>query len=174
PWGGYRSGWSELPAPPRWRDGASVVWTGRELLYWGGVPRGDVDAAPEADGFTFDPVDGTWSTLPLAPQPSTNGATVWTGTEALFFSTAASRVRVQAFDPIRHTWRPLPDGPPMPPGASWAWTGSELTFFGGGRPGEPTNTQGWALNPASGSWRQLPDAPVPMTAPDATWAGPHW
>jgi hypothetical protein len=100
-----------------------------------------------------------------------DGSAVWTGTEALFFSYAPTDVSVQAFDPTRQTWRPLPDGPPIPREASWAWTGSELTFFGGGRLGEPSNTQSWALNPSTGSWRRLPDAPVPMNFSDATWTG---
>jgi hypothetical protein len=54
-WSGYAEGWTELPAPPEWRYGAAVVWTGSKLLYWGGTPRGEDSSHAKADGFVFEP-----------------------------------------------------------------------------------------------------------------------
>src|SRR5712691_6550586 len=36
PWAPFSEGWTELPAPPIVRGGAAMVWTGSELLLWGG------------------------------------------------------------------------------------------------------------------------------------------
>ena len=39
--------WAELPLPPaRTRSAAVLVWTGSELLFWGGMG----DEGPEMDG----------------------------------------------------------------------------------------------------------------------------
>jgi hypothetical protein len=172
PWVGYGEGWSELPVPPEWRDGATVVWTGDELLYWGGAPRGEDASRQQADGFVFDPATRTWSTMPAAPHPSLNGAGVWTGTEALFFSYDTDGVRSQLFDPSTATWRSIPNGPQMPEfGVSWAWTGAELLLFGGGQLGDRSNVTTWSLDPATESWTHLSDAPIGMNLSDATWTG---
>lgn len=46
PWSWAPERWTELPLPPEVRDNAALVWTGKELVYWGGWPRGsDIEQA---------------------------------------------------------------------------------------------------------------------------------
>jgi len=49
-------------APPSVRDGAALVWTGSELIAWGGCGR---KCTPTAGGFASDPARNRWN-APLA------------------------------------------------------------------------------------------------------------
>jgi hypothetical protein len=68
-----------------WPTAAATVWTGRELIYWGGVdfrgPRLFLD-----DGAAYEPATGTWRALPPSPlEARGEHAVVWTGSEMLVF-----------------------------------------------------------------------------------------
>ncbi len=175
PWAWAPEGWTELPAPPEWRSGAGVVWTGTELWYWGGSPRGGDDAPPAADGFSFSPETRTWRLLPAAPSGGANAEAVWTGEEMLVFGlnqASSGAFAPLAFDPGTGSWRSLPGSPHQPRwGGAWAWTGTELIVVGGGDAGDPTTRQGSALDPDAGTWRTLPDLPIGLNLGDAVWTG---
>jgi hypothetical protein len=89
------------PAADRWRPlaaaaapsprvGASAVWTGHEMLVWGGTsptcgPSGS--GGPCADGAAYDPATDTWRPIasdPAAPARSGHVA-AWSGTEMLIW-----------------------------------------------------------------------------------------
>jgi N-acetylneuraminic acid mutarotase len=84
--------WTALPASPlkaRW--GHEMVWTGREVLVWGGFVAyspTDPSAQYPRDGAAYDPVTRSWRRMPAAPPspPSllTAYSAVWTGDLALF------------------------------------------------------------------------------------------
>lgn len=46
------------------------VWTGSELLIWGGMDGNESDVA---GGGAYDPEDGSWATLPDAPISGRSG-----------------------------------------------------------------------------------------------------
>ena len=51
--------WFALPpAPLRGRSGASAVWTGEELLIWGGFDARTRMGKPLSDGAAFTPASG--------------------------------------------------------------------------------------------------------------------
>ena len=54
------------PAPIPARHGSALVWTGTELIVWGGVGDDPGDPGPQ-DGAAFDPAAGTWRQI--APPP---------------------------------------------------------------------------------------------------------
>jgi hypothetical protein len=57
---GFAEGWTRLPLPPEVRDGEALVWTGDELLAWGGCATDVEDRCDAtADGYAFDPDIGT-------------------------------------------------------------------------------------------------------------------
>ena len=61
--------WRSLPASglaPRAQ--AMTVWTGKELVVWGGL-NSDFSAAYN-DGARLDPATSTWRRLPAAPVPA--------------------------------------------------------------------------------------------------------
>src|SRR5262249_60142327 len=58
--------WRDLPAMQYGRDGFAAVWTGRNVLVWGGVTgRGGTALPPH--GEAFNPATGTWTALPASP-----------------------------------------------------------------------------------------------------------
>ena len=77
--------WRTLAASPLSpRSGAAAVWTGEEVLIWGGGQ----DAA--GDGAAYDPAADEWRTIrdsPLGPRIPVGA--VWTGTEMLVWGSAS-------------------------------------------------------------------------------------
>jgi hypothetical protein len=195
-----RGQWQTLPSLPPGllprRNGAAVVWTGQELIIWGGVKvRGSIGETL-ADGAAYDPRTGRWALLPPAPESQwlegDNGLAVWTGREMLVWGGvtipdpvgAPNRGRPAdgvAYDPQRRTWRRLPARTAQPTpscGDCWAvWTGRELVVGqveeadGGG------GTLAVAYDPAADRWRPLPPSPTltggngHLRARTATWVG---
>src|SRR5581483_6444326 len=166
---GWRRG---SPGPLRHRDGAVEVWTGRELVVWGGDPDGDTGAA-------YDPVADRWRPLERAPIPARCGGTAaWTGRALLVWGPACSAggpAAAAAWTPAGPgrpgepgapgRWRTLPPGP-LPGGADpvSAWTGRDwLVVTPSGRAA--------ALDPDRGRWRALAPAPRPFTTATAAWTG---
>jgi hypothetical protein len=167
-------GWTKLRPAPEVLPGAAHLWTGRELISFGGSLSKASGYAPSADGYAFDPSTRTWSAIPPAPLPGRFMLAVWTGEEAVFLGvgTDPSKWQGEAFDPASRTWRVIATCPLAPrPGAVLAWTGKEMIAFGGGRRGEPENTQGAAYDPRSDSWRLITDAPMGLNAASAVWDG---
>ena len=166
-------GWTELPSPPEFREGMSLVWAGTRLLAWGGCNPGGADACePTAGGFGFDPMTQSWGPLENAPVAGTNADEVWTGKEAIFLLEEENRLKGQAYDPATGAWRTIAT-PPIEPrfGAVAVWTGSEVIFWGGGNPDDATVTGGAAYDPASDSWRTIAGAPVGLNLASGMWTG---
>jgi hypothetical protein len=182
--------WRALPVLPAGqldqREGAAVVWTGRQLVYWGGASHPPVRA--HADGAAFNPGTNRWATLPPAPEgqqwqlEGDDGVAVWTGREVLVWGgwTMATLADGVAYDPTRRTWRRLPRPPQQLRWASlnqWVlWTGREL-MVGGVEQGPGGGTRAGAYDPATNRWRLLPRSPRLTGGPDhlqartAMWAG---
>ncbi|HYH51051.1 MAG TPA: hypothetical protein VEG38_16000, partial [Acidimicrobiia bacterium] len=167
------------PAPPGWRRGApgpllhreraAQVWTGTELVIWGGDPDGDSGAA-------YDPGADRWRRIAAAPiPPRCQPATAWTGQEVLVWGRtcrvapdrSGSATAGAAYDPAADRWRVLPDAP--------VEAGSIITSvwvdLGDGRPGHARqwivfhhSSPTLAFVPTSGEWRTLPAVPRPFTS----------
>ncbi len=75
--------WSPLPAgPPCQSTYQTGVWTGRELLVWGGV-RYTCPSNPPRVGYRFRPGTNTWVPMTALGQPTweESSSSVWTGSE---------------------------------------------------------------------------------------------
>src|SRR5262245_22108107 len=55
------------PAPIPAVNGSAMVWTGTELIVWGGLVDDEPCCSRSQDGAAFDPAAGTWR--PIAPPP---------------------------------------------------------------------------------------------------------
>ncbi len=101
--------WQPLPAGPvDGRTFASVVWTGREVVVWGGEAGSEL--ARKADGAAFDLSRGTWRELAASPiTPRSEHAAVWTGREMIIWGgqgvPSESVPDAAAYDPKRDRWR---------------------------------------------------------------------
>lgn len=156
-------------SPLAGRSTMAAVWTGSEMLIWGGdSPNGQLD-----DGAAYDPRQDTWRVLPAAPLTPRNApAAVWTGTEMLLWGGGPSRGQASdgaAYDPIANRWRPIPDAPFESAGRPvGVWTGREMIVLAGFN-----SSEAGTFNPATGQWRTLPELPGHLQAPNpvAVWTG---
>ncbi|MGC1211197.1 MAG: kelch repeat-containing protein, partial [Micromonospora sp.] len=181
------------PATNRWRPlGARaeigearyspvVVWTGRQVLTWGGGAccAGD----PAADGTAYTPSTDRFETLPASPLRGRIAAGTWTGTEMVVvggqgaYDEERDRATVfadaAAYNPLTRTWRRLPPLPAPRRDATATWTGSEVLVVGGqgGYPGYRVYADGVAYNPATNRWRPVPAMPVERRDHTAVWTG---
>jgi N-acetylneuraminic acid mutarotase len=170
-----RGGWSRLPAAPiPDRDAPVGVWTGRELLVWGGQ-SGPHDEVLHGDGAAYDPARRVWRELPPAPlTPRTGAAAAWTGRELIVWGgydhvdSGGAHVADDgaAYDPVRGAWRQLSPAPlSARADATAVWTGREVLVVGGA-PAVRTDrdrgfTDGAAYDPVHDSWRRLAPSPQP-------------
>ena len=168
-------GWTTLPTPPEVRSRAAIVWTGTELLVWGGyVFTGSGDKPAEADGYVFDARGRRWGQLARSPlAPRAYSASAWTGEELLVWGGTDGRQEQffddgAAYDPETDSWRRLPRAPIGPRAPLSVWTGHEVIVWGtavrvGDRPRD-----GAAYDPLGNTWRRIANAPIELT--DATAA----
>ncbi len=102
-------------APILLRSGHVSVWTGTELVVWGGSRTTEPGITePLADGAAYDPASDTWRMLAPSPLAGRSGAgVVWTGAEILVLATQSGGVLPTrdgaAYDPATDTWRVLPE-----------------------------------------------------------------
>jgi len=102
------------PAP---RKGHAAVWTGTEMLAWGGV---DAAGAALGDGGRYDPAADSWQPLSSlgAPSAAPLGAAIWTGTEMLAWNGGQDAAPAIAGEPMRQVhmraYAPLTDAWRMP------------------------------------------------------------
>ncbi|HEV3363632.1 MAG TPA: hypothetical protein VG795_05720, partial [Acidimicrobiia bacterium] len=131
-----RPGWAQLPAAPiGGRSGHTAVWTGREMVIWGGAS--DFESDPFTDGAAFDPAARSWRKLHAAPiSPRFDAQAVWTGREMIVFGGSSVEGVIladgAAWDAAANRWRALPASPlGARDGAVVAWAGDRLVVWGG-------------------------------------------
>ncbi len=153
--------WTAMPrAPIAGRIGEGVVWTGKEMIVWGGVARA-TSAKTVADGAAYDPAARAWRTLPAAPVGTgvaVGGTGAWTGEEAVFWAgnSPDGPAVAAAYAPHGNRWRRLPAGP-LGPRELYAatWTARELLIVGGARGDTFATPVAAALDPRTSAWRVL-------------------
>lgn len=132
------------PSSDRWRPieqapigrayGAILVWTGDELIVWGGGDRG---ADRTSQGAAYDPISDTWRRIADAPLGLNLASGVWTGREMIVFGSLLShRNRApsstsigEAYDPTSDTWRELPASALSPQAASAALIDDQMVAW---------------------------------------------
>lgn len=169
-----RRSWRRLPSLPSKRGQSQgepqAVWTGTEMLIWGGSHH-------EA----LNPATGSWREVPRPDKATPVGASfalVSTGTQVIGFGgyDGGYLATGGSWDPATNTWTALPKGPLTARVTSAAWTGSEVVFVGGegAGPQDPESQAPLkdvaAYNPATRTWREL--APMPFAGKvQAHWDG---
>jgi N-acetylneuraminic acid mutarotase len=159
-----------------------VVWTGHEMIGWGGGCCGDAFD----DGVAYNPATNAWRNLarsPLAGSQHPLGA--WTGRELIVLVGGldpdgkpwpARLARAAAYNPVTNTWRRLAPLPVPRDGASALWDGRELLVVGGagparaGRRAVPAKV-GFAYSSATNRWRRLPPMESGRVGAATVWTG---
>ena len=162
---GANDAWRKLAtAPLSGREAAATVWTGTEMLVWGGT----TGQALLADGAAYNPAEDTWRALAGAPLSPRNGSgAVWTGREMVVWG-GSDADDGAAYDPAADRWRSIARAPLQGRTAPVvAWSGREMVVWAGNE-----FDDGAAYDPAADRWRRIADAPVPGRSRAATvWTG---
>jgi N-acetylneuraminic acid mutarotase len=168
---------TNVPAFPSY---GTVVWTGTEMIVWGGYDRTFPNRLNR--GARYNPTTDTWtatSTGPNVPDRRAFHTAVWTGTEMIVWggvtSTLANLSTGGRYNPVTDTWTPTSTGVNVPGGReshTAVWTGSEMLIWGGGW-GSAFN-DGARYNPSSDTWSPIStgtNVPAPRQEHAAVWSG---
>jgi Bacterial Ig-like domain len=117
---------SGAPSP---RFGHTAVWTGTEMIVWGG----DAGFGPLFDGARYNPVTNTWKPMAPAPIARSDHEAVWTGSEMIVWGGDTSDSSGAAYNPLHDSWRLISttEAPTGRTGHTAVWTGNEMIVWGG-------------------------------------------
>lgn len=162
---------------PAARRQHAAVWTGTEMIVWGGTVAGSPSLT--STGGRYDPAAGAWKATSVAGAPPArhSACAAWTGTKMLVwggFAAAGLTTTGGAYDPTSDSWSAMsPTGaPPGRVGAACAWTGTELVVWGGTASGKVL-ASGGRYDPATDTWKSLPasGAPSARYGQSGVWSG---
>ena len=185
--------WKPMAAGPGLggRYDATFVWTGREMILWGGGYRDQPQVLTYDDGARYDPASDHWTLLSTngAPRARYKHTAVWTGAEMIIWGGVMVSGELQKpsyesfnngarFNPITDRWTPLSQrGTPDPRSSHLAvWNGTEMIVWGGvGDKSECLNSGG-RYDPGLDRWAALSLAAVPaprfmMRSDAGIWTG---
>lgn len=143
-----------------------AVWTGTELLVWGGTA---------ASSGRYDPATDRWSPMSVVGAPDLNDSVaVWTGSQLLLWGTGPEGVAGGRYDPALDAWTPMStaQSPGERFGAVTVWTGTRMIVWGGTLSGPtwaPLAT-GASYDPVTDTWTPIPAAPRTGSG-HAVWTG---
>ncbi len=167
--------WTRMdPGMPTPRQSHTAVWTGSEMLVWGGV-EGDW----LGEGWRYDPVADAWTPMSSAGAPSARAGhiAVWTGTQMIVWGGAGASGQAPGgrYDPAADLWTPMSaaDQPSGNLDATAVWTGTEMIVWGGDDGGSSYYGTGGRYRPATDSWipTSTAGAPSPRGRHTSVWSG---
>ncbi|HIE66244.1 MAG: hypothetical protein ABGX83_06520 [Nitrospira sp.] len=183
--------WTTITPPPpsilEARMGHTAVWTGLEMIIWGGFEFGP--NAPVNTGAKYNPATDTWTPI-LTPPPllfftgRERHSAVWTGTEMIIwgglgdapigfpptnnFPTSDTFNNGAKYNPTSNIWRTIATPPSNIMGKrrlhSAAWNGTEMIIWGGFELGAVEVKTGAKYNPATDT---SPSLWEPILAPSS-------
>lgn len=171
-------GWvatSMIDAPSA-RANLAYVWTGSEMIVWGGSFAG----ALADDGRRFDPIENRWEFVTPRGAPMARNAVsaVWTGREMAIwggYTRLGSTDTGALYDPFLDAWRPISsEGAPAPRhDHETVWTGRELIVWGGETGSGSFRNDGGRYEVATGTWRPISTAGAPSArrGANSVWTG---
>jgi N-acetylneuraminic acid mutarotase len=121
-----------LTGAPNARHFHSAVWTGTQMLVWGGTEPSV--GTTYFNGGAYNPAANTWSAMSSlgAPQARSHHAAVWTGTSMLVWG-GTNGTAGGVYSPAENTWKAMlmTDAPTRRNGFAAVWTGNEMVVWGG-------------------------------------------
>ena len=158
---------------PAARFGHSAVWSGSEMIIWGGW-----NSTALSDGAKYNPATNTWIALSAihVPEGRYGHSAVWTGSEMLVSGgrgVAGELNSGSRYNPATNIWHPISRSREQfrLDTHTTIWTGNEMIVFGGGY-GETLNT-GERYNPTTDSWTPVrtTNTPEGRYQHTAVWTG---
>ena len=157
-----------LPSP---RFGHSMIWTGTEIVVWGGYDW----VATLNSGGRYDPLTDSWRMMSIvaAPSPRHSHQAVWTGSTMIVwggvYQTQHNGQYLPlgdggSYNPSTDSWSPMSSvsAPPAAFGYTSVWTGTEMIVWNG--------TVGGRYNPATNTWSPVSAVGAPVGG-GVVWSG---
>ena len=161
---------------PEARGEHTAVWTGAEMIVWGGATASGVANT----GGRYNPATDTWTATSTtnAPDARYSHTEVWTGSEMIVWGGAdnfGDNVNTGGrYNPDTDGWTPTstPNAPSARARHTAVWTGSEMIVWGGADSNGALNT-GSRYNPSMDSWTATSTTNVPSARASHTtiWTG---
>jgi hypothetical protein len=166
---------------PSGRTTHSAVWTGTEMIIWGG--RSGTTAL--STGGRYIPSSNTWaatSTGANVPSARSNHTAVWTGTEMIVWGGIDADFYViplnsgGRYNPAGDTWAATSTDANLPAGRWYhtaVWSESEMIAWGG-QGNANTFNSGGRYDPATDAWTPTStgaNVPSPRRQHSAVWTG---
>src|SRR5438552_6360960 len=171
--------WTATAGPPDVRYGHTAVWTGSEMIIWGG----DYGYYPyfyfRNTGARYNPSTDTWATTSNANAPAGRAGhtAAWTGTEMIIWGGEDGFYTVTntggRYNPSTNSWMPtsVTNAPDPRSNHTAVWTGNEMIVWGG--TGATYFNTGGKYYPNTDSWTAVGTTNAPTGRYDATavWTG---
>jgi hypothetical protein len=151
----------------------TAIWTGSEMIVWGGLNYPVYDLS----GGRYNPVTDTWTPTSLVDAPALRWlhAAVWTGTEMIVQGGNPGVTAGGRYNPATDTWRATSpvNSANNGEGITAVWTGSEMIVWGGLDEDSLFHNDGGRYDPATDLWHPTSTMNVPSARGlhDAVWTG---
>jgi hypothetical protein len=154
----------------------TAVWTGSEMIVWGGL---DVTFFPASDGARYNPVANSWAAVTDAGAPSARYAqtAVWTGSEMIIwggFDGVSALYTGGRYNPATDAWTATNTNNPPTARFNYTaiWTGSAMIVWGGTDGSNYLNSGGqYSLNGDTWTPTSATSAPSGRRLHTAVWTG---
>jgi N-acetylneuraminic acid mutarotase len=157
---------------PSARAFQKAVWTGSEMIVWGGQD----DANLFNTGGKYSPSTDSWTPTTTANAPSARSGhtAVWTGSEMIIWGGNADNTGGK-YNPATNSWiaTSIANAPTGRGNHTAVWTGSEMIVWGGVDAFGSVLRSGGKYNPNTNSWSPttITQAPAARTFHTSIWTG---
>jgi N-acetylneuraminic acid mutarotase len=163
---------------PSGRFSHTAVWTGSEIIVWGG----DDESGDQNTGGRYNPSSDSWtaSSTANAPTARSNHTAVWTGSEMIIWGGDGGGSLLNTggrYNPITDSWTATSttNAPSARSQHTAVWTGSEMIVWSGIFYDGTTHylNTGGRYNPIKDSWTatSISNAPSGRDGHTAVWTG---
>src|SRR6266436_5102841 len=150
----------------------TAVWTGNEMIVWGGYNGSDLDS-----GGRYTPSTDAWTATSMINVPTARDShtAVWTGSEMIVFGGFNGSTALNTggrYNPATNSWISTALSALVRGNHTAVWTGSEMIAWGGTDPVHYLNT-GERFNPTTNTWTgtSIANAPAGRYIATAVWTG---
>ena len=156
---------------PSARTGHTAVWTGSEMIVWGGRTGNFFKS-----GGRYDPTTDSWTATSLdnAPTGSSSSTAVWTGSEMIVWGGNAETSGGR-YNPSADSWTAITtlNAPSTRTDFTAVWTGSEMIVWGGLAGIRIFLSSGGRYDPTTDSWSATTTSNAPSARYNHTaiWIG---
>ncbi len=173
-------GWVAMASVPTGFDGRfrhSAVWTGTEMIVWGGQGNSSGFGYGRNNGAAYNMTADTWRLINQSTIPSGLGSTngrfdhtaVWTGSAMIVWGGINASTTLNSdggsYNPTTDSWKAINGGPLAPRSlhtAVWATTTNEMIVWGGicSTSSSTACSDGAHYDPATDKWTAMPPSPI--------------